>query len=500
MLLSLLVGFFTLLLGILRCGFLDSLVSRPMLCGFVSGSGITIAIDQLDNLLGLPANPDHNIKKFIEVCKELPLTHPLTLIIGLFSISLMLLVDFLKDVLKDKLKIPKISIFPTPALVVVVGILIGYLADVGDKGVRILGDLNAEFPIPKCPPLLNGELVATLLPSAILISIVGFVQATVVCKQYASKYGYTVSSNRELVAFGTLNIFSSFFHAWPAFTSLTRSAVGDTAGAYSQLHGFLASNIPMLSFLFLMPLFATLPKPTIAAIVIVVALKLIQFEQFYYLFKTKSWVELALAIVTFAFTILFGAQIGVIIGLGLSLLLLVKHTAMPHIAILGAVPPENKYYDIAEHKHAVIESGILVIRIDESLYFGNIGAIVNIISRIVILGRRAHPASQSILDEPIRAIVLDARNIIEIDPSAIQTLVETIDSYKSRDVFFCFVKLKKGLKERLIAGGITESSLRSIYFSNISEAVEWLRQKIPVHVARTLSTELSLSPLPQSIL
>jgi MFS superfamily sulfate permease-like transporter len=168
-----------------------------------------------------------------------------------------------------------------------------------------------------------------------LFFAVGFVESIVAVKIYASKHNYSISPNRELVAMGAANFIGSFFHTYPAFGSLTRSAVGDFLGARSQLFSFISAAIVLVTILALGPIVYYLPRVTMSAIIMIAAYSLIELHDLLFLWKLKAWKEISLLVSTFLITFTLGVDLGIFIGIGISLMLVIAHTSVPHITILG---------------------------------------------------------------------------------------------------------------------------------------------------------------------
>jgi len=437
--LSFLVGLFTLCLGILRVGFLDNLISRPILHGFVSASAAIIFVGQLDSFLGFSVT-QQEWKKLIGVAENLDKINWYSVGISTSSLIAILLIDFIKN--RWGKTYGALKYIPTPLIIVAAATFITFIFQLQDKDVVVLGDIEGGFPIPKVPEFWNPVYLRELAVESILIGIVGFVEANAIAKTYSSLGAYEVSANRELVAFGVGNSVSSFFGAYPAFGSLARSKIQYSCGARTPLVGFIVSWVVLLTILFLTPLFYYLPKSCIAAIVMVAAGRLIEFH-FKFLYQIRAWLEILLTLFTFFTTFFLGAEIGIILAIAISLFLVVKHTTLPSVSILG-IAPDGKWRDVALFKDAQLMPGVLVVRIDESLYFGNIEQLVKMINRIVSLGRwDAHPTDATILQEAVFSLVIDARNIHSIDANAWGVLKEMLYDYKRRNIAVLFAHLKQ---------------------------------------------------------
>ena len=307
-LLTLMVGSFTLILGFLRLGFLDSVLSRALLRGFVLAVAFVVMIDMSETLLGLntptgqcldlhpPGNHSLTEKdeyqsprsKLIQVFQHIHQTHLLTTLISFFSISFLLGIRQLKHYYKKDIHNQWIQVFPDILIVVVLSTVLSSIFRWDCSNVAVLNEINSNvsYSYPKLPKF-SVDNIRFMMLSAILISVIGFVESIAAAKTYASKYNYGISPNRELVAIGSANCISSFFGGYPAYGSLGRSAVNDAAGAKTQLAGGITGLIVFISTLCLLPFFKFLPQAVCASIISVAAIKLLEFEDVYFILRMR---------------------------------------------------------------------------------------------------------------------------------------------------------------------------------------------------------------------
>lgn len=468
--LAFLVGLFLLVLGLFRVGFLDNVLSRPLLAGFVNAAALTILMEQLEPLFGIPSSHEHGWHKAWSWWVNIKQTNWVTLCIAFVSIWFLFFSKFVKS------KVPQIKAIPETMIVVIVSTLVAYLCHFSENfEVAVLGEVPRGFPTPAPPPLNMTDAVQALLPDAVLIGVVGFVEHIVIAKVYAVKHNYQISPNRELVALGISNLTGSFFHTYPTFGAITRSAVADSLGATSQIFSLVAATIILLTMLFLGPLFYHLPRGAMAAIITTASIGLFELHDLIFLFRIRAWKELAQLIVTFVLTIVLGLELGIFISLGISVFFIIKHTTYPHISILGRIPETDKYKDVTQYETEVFPD-ILIVRIEDPLYFANVEQVKTLLMRIERLGDiKAHPGEQKQVD-PLRAIIVHAANIPSMDASAIQVLHEMLVDYRSRNIFVCWVKLRDQLKQPFLLSGIISALDGDRLFSSTHEAVEYVQQ------------------------
>jgi SulP family sulfate permease len=277
--LSLISGLILLLLGVVRAGFIDNVLSRAVLRGFVTAAAIIIVIEQLpvfcSIFLPVESLEWHAHDKLLFLLEHFGETHWLNFFIGVGGVGFLYAVKFLKPRFK------LMSYVPEVAILVMFGILFAFLGDYPKQELPVLGSFgNAGFHKPHLPAIayLKFSQVQSLIPAALVISLIGFVESIVCVKELTAKHHYLVSSNRELFALGASNFVASFFQSFPAFGSLPRSFVNHAAGARSPLSSFLSAMIVAIIILFLLPVFSYLPKVIMASIIIVAAIALIEVQ------------------------------------------------------------------------------------------------------------------------------------------------------------------------------------------------------------------------------
>ncbi|KYQ89714.1 RNA recognition motif-containing protein RRM [Tieghemostelium lacteum] len=475
--LAFLVGIFSLGLGLVRFGFLSEVLSRPLIRGFITAVALTIMIDQIDTLLGTSITSVSGWRKLPEIIKHWGEIHLLSFIISFVSIILLLAMSRIKkNVPEKRSKVIHHIIFFVPSILVVVGIgiIVSYGFKLPDKGVKVLGYYSTSFPIPKFPRLNEWSIVTELIEPAIFITIVGFVESMAVSKNFATKHNYQVSTNRELVAIGLSNMFGSLFLTYPIFASMTRSAVNDKAGAKTQLSGFFTFVVVLLTLLFLMPAFQYLPRVIMGSIIFVAAIGLCELHDIIFLWKIRAWIDMILLLGTFLTTFFFGVEIGLMVSIGASILMVIKQSSAPHFTVLGRLPNTSKYKDILIFPEAKAVEGLVIIRIEESLNFANMGHVKEILYRIENMGDAlAHPSESIPNDQkiPLQGIIFDMRNIPVIDASSTHILYEMSNTYMSRNIKVCFVKLRDSHKNTFLRAGFMDLLGIDSFFSSTHEAV-----------------------------
>ncbi|MEM6726219.1 MAG: sulfate permease, partial [Bacteroidota bacterium] len=367
-LLALMVGLIQFLMGVFRLGFLVNFLSHPVIAGFTSAAAIIIGFSQLKHLLGIHLQKGKVHQLVIQVAERFGETNVPTLILGLSGIVLLLAI---------KRWAKKI---PGPLILVLFSIGLVYLLDLKSAGVKIVGEVPGGLP-QLIIPSFKGDNFIALLPVALTIAFVGFMESIAVAKAIQRKHSdYKLSPNQELIALGAANIFGSIFQSFPVTGGFSRTAVNDQSGAKSGLASLISAALIILTLLFLTDYFYYLPKAVLASIIMVAVFGLIDIKEAKHLWKSDR-TDFLLFMATAGGTLFLGIEEGIAIGVLLSMVMMIYRVSNPHTAILGKVPDFPIYRNITRFDDLVLPANKLIMRIDSSLYFANIGTIRDRIHR-----------------------------------------------------------------------------------------------------------------------
>lgn len=411
MLLALLSGAVLLLMAVLRLGFLANFLSHPVISGFISASGILIALGQLKHILGISIDGENAVQLLAALLTALPGAHLPTLAIGGSSLLFLYLVRSRLSVWLQHLGMsPHIAgtltkIGPVAALLLAIAAVSAFgLADVG---VRVVGEVPRGLPSLSLP-MLEPALILQLLPAAVLISLVGFVESVSVAQTLAAKRRERIEPNQELVALGGANVAAALSGGFPVTGGFARSVVNFDAGAQTPLAGALTALGIGITVLLFTPLFHNLPHAVLAATIIVAVLSLVDLSALRRTWRYSRQDAAAMA-ATMLGVLLIGVESGILLGVGLSLLLFLWRTSQPHIAVVGQLPGSEHFRNV--ERFAVVQSPrVLSVRVDESLYFPNARFLEDRIAELI--GR--HPQAEH--------LVLMCPGVNLIDASALESL------------------------------------------------------------------------------
>jgi len=443
------MGAIQLLLGILRMGFLVQLLSKPVINGFTSAAAIIIGMSQFKHLLGIqvPSNNQLHVL-LIDIFGQLDNTNGYAL--GLGVLSMIIIWGFKKW-------IPK---FPGILVAVVLSILVVYWTRWDLNGLRIVGDVPEGLPAISFPRITM-ENIQTLLPTALTLALVAFLEAVSVAKAIQEQHkDYEINANQELRALGLSNIVGSFFQSYPTTGGFSRTALNHFAGAKTGLSFLISAAVVATTLLFLTPLFYYMPLTTLAALVLVAVSSLIDIKYPLVLLKTRMD-EFLLLNVTFLTTLFVGITQGILFGVALSLVLLIYRISNPHFAFLARIKGSSIFKNIERFPSEVENrDDLIIIRFDAPLFFGN----RDFFKKIIL-----EAASKK--QKTLKAIILNAESINYIDSSALDTLLEMVRVCKSNNTRFIIAGAIGPARDVLLKKKVRKTIGSKNFFVSIALAV-----------------------------
>jgi SulP family sulfate permease len=447
-LLALAVGTLQVVMGAARLGVIVNFLSRPVLTGFMAGAALIIGFTQLTHVTGVPLSSTTRVHSMLaEFLGSLGAIHPPTLALGLGS--------FLFLVVAKRLR----PTFPRGLAVVALGAGLVFAFGAEDRGVAVIGQVPHGLPSLSLPSL-DFERLGQLFPIASTIAFVAFIEAIAVAKKTAVKD--EVDANRELVALGMANVAGSFAQGFPVTGGLSRTAVNAQAGARSNLAGVVTALTVGLVLLWLTPLLHYVPRAVLAAIILAAVSGLVEVQEMRRLYRVKR-TDFTMMLVTLVATLGLGIERGVVIGVLTSLAALVIRTTRPHVALLGRLPC-GAYRNVDRFPDARLEPGVLAVRLDAQFYFGNVNFLKEKLREL-----------EARVDGQLRAVVLDASGINQIDASAEVGLCEIARDYRQREVRFVLANVKGPVRDVLDRSGFLERLGSEHLFLRVEDAVEAVR-------------------------
>ena len=451
-LLAFMVGSIQFLLGVFRLGFIVNFLSKPVISGFTSAVALTIGINQFRNLFGVDFIQSDQIQYVLEdIWFNIIDFNSHTTVIGLISVGVIIL---LRRINKK---------IPNALLVVVVGILtIRYFGD-EFSDVAIVKDIPSGLPSFSFPEMDISQM-RELLPIALTLVMVGYLETISIGKSLEAKQDeYKLRPNQELIALGLSNMLGSWFKAYPSTSSFSRSAINQESGATTGMASLVSVVMVLLTLLFLTPLFYHLPKTVLAAIIIVAVFGLVNIKEAIFLWKANN-LDFWLLVITFFSTLLFGIEYGIMIGVGLSLIILIFRTSRPYVAELGKVPDSDFYRNKERFNEVILDDEVLVFRFDAQLFYANASYFIETLE-LMVEEKGSH----------LKLIVLDAESINRVDSTGVEMLKERIRFYHKKNILFYFAGVKGPVRDHLFRGKILDIITLDHFYMRVNGAVNYYK-------------------------
>ena len=452
--LALLTGLLQLALGLLRAGFLVNFLSRAAIGGFTSAAALLIGLSQAGSLLGITGGGESALEQGLTLLRNLGQLHPPTALLGLVAIAVLLLL---------RRFVPRL---PAPLLVVVLAILLTSELGLDQNGVRTVGDLPQGLPPFALPPF-NLDQLAALLPAALTIAFIGYLESYAVAGLIADREKYHILPNRELLGLGAANLAAACFSGYPVTGGFSRTAVNHQAGARTPLAGVVTAILIGIILFRFTHLFHDLPKTILAAIVMVAVAGLVEFAEARSLFRVKKSDGYTF-LLTFLVTLAFGVEIGIICGVVFSLLMFIWRSAHPHIAELGWLAEEGVYRNVRRDPRVRVDPELFIVRIDASLYFANMAFIEDWLR--AALAQRPR----------VKQILFDLSGVNDMDAVALAKLEELCENFENQGIGFACAGMKGPLRDLTSRAGWPAKYGQRISFLTLQQAVGELSEKLTI--------------------
>ncbi|KAL7184720.1 hypothetical protein ACSBR2_026796 [Camellia fascicularis] len=467
-LLALMVGVLECIMGLLRLGWLIRFISHSVISGFTTASAIVIALSQAKYFLGYDIVRSSEIIPLIKsiISGADKFSWP-PFVMGSIILAILLV---MKHLGKSR-KYLRFLRAGGPLTAVVLGTT--FVKIFHPSSISLVGDIPQglpKFSIPK-----EFGYVTSLIPTAILITSVAILESVGIAKALAAKNGYELDSNQELFGLGVANVFGSFFSAYPTTGSFSRSAVNHESGAKTGLSGIVMGIIMGCALLFLTTLFESIPQCALAAIVISAVIGLVDYEEAIFLWHVDKK-DFLLWTITSATTLFFGIEIGVVVGVGVSLAFVIHESANPHVAVLGRLPGTTIYRNVQQYPEAYTYNGIVVVRIDAPIYFANISYIKDRLREFEFEVDKSTNRGPEV--ERVYFVIIEMAPVTYIDSSAVQALKDLHQEYKSRDIQMAIANPNREVLLALTRSGVVELIGKEWFFVRVHDAVQVCLQHV----------------------
>ena len=436
--LALLSGAMLFAFGLLRFGFMANLLSHPVIAGFISGSAVLIAISQARYLFGISASGASSWETLVHLVAALPQWNPATTIIGLGTLAFLFAARghaavLLAHLLSRQSAELAARLAPMLAIVASGAMVAGF--DLAERaGVAVVGVVPTGLPALAFT-LPDPQTLSNLWLPALLISLVGFVESVSVARSLALRRGERIHPDRELLGLGAGNLASALSGGYPVTGGFARSIVNFAAGANTPLAGIASAVLMGIVVLGFTGLFSPLPQAVLAATIIAAVVPLIDLATLRRAWgydRADAWSYMGTA----GGVLGLGVEQGIVIGVALSLGMLLWRSSHPHIALVGRVPGTEHFRNVERHRVETLP-GLVALRVDESLFFGNIEAVEENIGQLL----SAQPEAKRLL------LICSAVN--HIDATALDALTTLERDLDRRGIALCLAEVKGPVMDRL---------------------------------------------------
>jgi len=394
--LSALVGAMLVLARVVRLGFVADFISAPVLTGFKAGIGLVIVLDQVPKLLGTHITKQGFFPDLLSVAQHIPETSPLTLAVAVATLVILVAMERLWPH------------SPAPLVAVGAGIAASAYFGLAAHGVSTVGHIPQGLASITLPDL---ALAMHLLPAAAGMALMSFTETIAAGRAFARPGDPPVDANRELVATGASNLAGALTGAMPAGGGTSQTAVVRAAGGRSQKASLVTAGAALATMLFLAPLLGLLPNATLAMIVIIYSIGLIEPAEFIAIRKVRT-MEFRWAVVAALGVLLFGTLQGIVVAIIVSLIGLSSQAARPIVHVIGRKRGADVLRPLSpEHPDDETFEGLLILRPEGRLFFANAQSVADQVKALTL---KHHP----------RVLALDLSRVPDIEYSALQALVE----------------------------------------------------------------------------
>jgi high affinity sulfate transporter 1 len=442
-------GLLFLLLAVFRMGWIAQFLSRAVVTGFLFGAAIDVVIGELPKLTGTDVSGANPIQELRSWVGSLDNTSLATLLVGGVSLAV---------VFGLRVIAPRI---PGALVLVVGGLLASRIFDLGAHGVALVGDVPRGLPSIELPKWeLVGDHAGTIAIAAVALVLIGFSQTAGDSRTFAAKHRYRIDINQESVAQGMANVGAGLFQGMPVSTSLSASSLNDRSGARTGFASLTSGVIVLLTLLALAPLFSKLPKAVLAALIIeAVVMGMMDVPEMRRLAKVQRF-DFWIAVAAIAGTLAFGVLIGVMIGIGLSLLWLISVATRPAMPLLGRERGTEVYRELDEYPSDEQIPSVVVLRLDGGLFFATSDALEDRIREVAL----STPG--------ITGIVLDCGGIDFIDSQGSAKMREILELTRQARVTLRLARVKPAVHELLTRDGFFDRLGDDKTHGNVSRAVQ----------------------------
>ncbi|HEY0551987.1 MAG TPA: sulfate permease [Verrucomicrobiae bacterium] len=428
---ALLVAALALVAWLLKAGVIVKFISETVLIGFKSGVALYLASTQLPKLFGIHGSHGNFWDRLWTFITHLGDTNWMSLALGAGALAVLVLG---KKFLPNR---------PVAIIVVAGGIVAASLTDLSHHGVKVLGEVPQGLP-PLGMPALHWSDLNELLPLALACFLLGAVETVAIGRTFAQKHGYRLDSNQEFLALAAANLGAGLGQAFPVSGGMSQSLVNESGGAKTPLSGLIASGLVLVVALFLSGLLRNLPQPVLAAIVLFAITGLLKISALRRLWKHHRG-EFVVAMTAIVGVLGSGLLRGVMLGVIISIVMLLRRASRPHVAFLGRIPGTRRFSDLERHPDNERIPGVLIFRVESSILYFNVEHV-----------RDAFSAELNAAPGPVKLVLCDLSNAPQVDLAGAEMLNELQSELAARGIEFRIVEAHSTVRDFLRLEGLEE--------------------------------------------
>jgi high affinity sulfate transporter 1 len=445
---ALLVAAAAFIAWLVRAGVVVKFISETVLIGFKSGVALYLASTQLPKLFGFQAAHGGGFwQRMGAFFSHFGDTNLAALGLGVTALVLLAL---------GKLYLPN---KPVALGVVIGGIAVASLIDFSGLGVKLLGKVPRGLPLPAVPQV-SWDDVNNLFPLALACFLLGAVETIAIGRMFSEKHGYRLNSNQEFLALAAANLATGFGHGFPVSGGMSQSIVNENAGARTPLTGLVAAAIVLIVALFFSELLHNLPQPVLAAVVLMAVTSLFKLSELRRLWSYHR-TEFFIAVAALLGVLSQGLLRGVLVGVILSLLLLLRRASSPHVAFLGRIPGTRRFSDLERHPSNEPTPGVLAFRVESGIFYFNTEHVFD-----AVLARLDAEAN------PPKLVVCDLSTSPAVDLAGARMFLSLHDELSRRRIGLRLVEARSSVRDMLRLEGVEDKVGPIDRFQSLPDVVD----------------------------
>ncbi|KAK3041643.1 hypothetical protein RJ639_001453 [Escallonia herrerae] len=456
-------------LGLLRLGILVDFLSHSTITGFMGGTATLICLQQLKGIFGLKHFTTHT--DVVSVLRAIfSNRHEWRWESAVVGIIFLVFLQFTKFVKQKRPKLFWVSAV-APMVTVVVGGLFAYFAHAEKHGIQIVGELKRGINPPSLQDLnFDQKYISAPIKAGIITAMVALAEGIAIGRSFAIMKNEQIDGNKEMIAFGLMNIVGSFTSCYLTTGPFSKTAVNFNAGCKTAMANVVMAICMLLTLLFLAPLFRYTPLVALSAIIMSAMLGLIEYEKAYHLFKTDKF-DFCICMVAFFGVAFISMDMGLMMSVGLALIRALLYVARPATCKLGNIPDSALYRDIEQYPGATGTAGMLILQLGSPIYFANGGYIRERILRWV----RDEQAITDSKGNDVECVLLELGGVTSIDITGVESLLEVTRNLEAKGIKVVLINPRIEVMEKLILTKFIDRIGKESVFLSVEDAIEACR-------------------------